>query len=131
MEQLAKGLDDVGILKFIRSFPLEFERLLTNQSQDEDLLTGPTVFKMFRFPTTLSEVQIKIAEWLKQFILSSTLDGQCYYSYFINPRRACAARVTVVNPRRACARVTVVVLCEGYDTGLLGVRDFRISVISN
>ena len=27
----------------------------------------------------------------------------------INPRRACAARVTVVNPRRACAaRVTVV-----------------------
>ena len=37
----------------------------------------------------------------------------------------------LVNPRRACARVTVVVLCEGYDTGLLGVRDFRISVISN
>ena len=30
----------------------------------------------------------------------------------INPRRACAARVTVVNPRRACAaRVTVVVPC--------------------
>ena len=29
--------------------------------------------------------------------------------HFINPRRACAARVTVVNPRRACAaRVTVV-----------------------
>ena len=28
---------------------------------------------------------------------------------FINPRRACAARVTVVNPRCACAaRVTVV-----------------------
>ena len=28
----------------------------------------------------------------------------------VNPRRACAARVTVVNPRRACAaRVTVVV----------------------
>ena len=29
----------------------------------------------------------------------------------VNPRRACAARVTVVNPRRACAaRVTVVVM---------------------
>ena len=28
---------------------------------------------------------------------------------FINPRRACAARIIVVNPRRACAaRVTVV-----------------------
>ena len=31
------------------------------------------------------------------------------YAHIINPRRACAARVTVVNPRRACAaRVTVV-----------------------
>ena len=36
----------------------------------------------------------------------------CTSVLFINPRRACAARVTVVNPRRACAaRVTVVVLC--------------------
>ena len=26
---------------------------------------------------------------------------------------------------------SVTVQCEGYDTGLLGVRDFRISVISN
>ena len=35
--------------------------------------------------------------------------GFCTLVLFINPRRACAARVTVVNPRRACAaRVTVV-----------------------
>ena len=33
----------------------------------------------------------------------------CTLVLFINPRCACAARVTVVNPRRACAaRVTVV-----------------------
>ena len=41
-------------------------------------------------------------------ILSQDLHQSCH-DHFINHRRACAARVTVVNPRRACAaRVTVV-----------------------
>ena len=48
----------------------------------------------------------------------------------INPRRACAARVTVVNPRRACtARVTVVgfvCVCVCYSTShLSNVSSFQ------
>lgn len=75
LDQLAKGLEDVGLLKLIRQFPLEFEPLFTDQSSEEEL-TGAAVFKMFRFPENLDESQHRVSGWLRQFVTTCDVDGE-------------------------------------------------------
>ena len=75
LEQLAKGLDDVGLLKLMRQFPLEFEPLFTDQLSEEEL-TGSVVFKMFRFPDDLNESELRVAGWLRQFVTTCNVDGE-------------------------------------------------------
>ena len=77
LEQLAKGLDDVGLLKLMRQFPLEFEPLFTDGSSEEEL-TGAVVFKMFRFPDDLIESQQRVAGWLRQFVTTCNVDGEWF-----------------------------------------------------
>jgi hypothetical protein len=81
-------LDDVGLLKLIRSFPVEFEPLFTDHSSEGEL-TGSTVFKMFRFPSDLSDIQQKTADWLKQFVTSCCIDGQYISAAVLNVKLVC------------------------------------------
>ena len=85
LEQIASGMEAVGVLKLVRVFPREFEQFFTNNSLED--VTAVYMLSLFRFPEDKNDSQKKTADMLKQFINTSTTDGNTTLCKLLEPFR--------------------------------------------
>lgn len=77
LDQISNGLEETGVLKLVRFFPVQFEALFTNESLDEEM-TGPSVLKLFRFPAIMDAKRQQTAKWLREFVNSCSPKGTMF-----------------------------------------------------
>jgi len=74
LEQLAAGLQSVGILRYIRLFPQKFEDIFTHKGDTE--LSASSVMGIFRFPECPNVTVKRVMEMLEKFIRESCPEGK-------------------------------------------------------
>lgn len=62
-----------GVLQLVRLFPLEFEALFTDQTQED--VSSSSVLELLRFPGHMDEKEQQTADWLVQFVNSCNPEG--------------------------------------------------------
>ena len=73
-EQISRGLSDVGLLKLIRLFPMEFEPLFVAVS--DETVSATAVLHLLKFPDWMNNRQQVTASMLRRFIHSCSSEGK-------------------------------------------------------